>query len=116
MKKVTKSTEQKVAVKKRPIGWLIDRALPATRCHIYIDWVIFQLVICELSPNKVYQKALHVPLMENEENDTPEEFAQAARWLAIIYRDYGALIFGKVIYLAQEVNKQNLEDSCHEKG
>lgn len=93
----------KVLHKKRPIGWLIDKAMLA------ISDPFGYRIVCyiheyKLTPNDIY--AVY-------NNNDSKDFAKSARFLAIIYRDYGQAVFQQVIDLVKTVNVSQSEDVRH---
>lgn len=96
---------QQTQGKKRPIGWLIDKAMPVINddAKLYFITCMFK----GMSPNELYHKA--------HEIGKSKKIAQSARFLAIIYRDYGPAVFQQVIDLVKTVNVSQTEDTSHEK-
>jgi hypothetical protein len=81
--------------KKRSIGWLIDKAMPAImNCSVASTVAIFMHQV-NMTPNNIC------------EYYEGTEFAQSARWLAIIYRDYGLDVFLEVLNLVKVLNETN---------
>lgn len=92
--------KNQTAKKRRPIGFLIDRAMPAIRFNQYSFKVVNWIREEKMSANEIYNKAFELKPI------APLIFAQSARWLAIIHRDYGPKVFQIVIELVLEIREQ----------
>ncbi len=80
---------------------MIDKAMPVIGFDHPNLTVIALIRENEMSANKVYNEALDVAILWRINN--PKEFAKSARWLAIIYRDYGQKVFQSVIDIAVQI-------------
>jgi hypothetical protein len=98
-----------VSHKKRPIGWLIDRVIPAMTNPYIAGLISVYLDDCSMSPNEIHKKIFEN--CEKQSMDERKKLAQSARWLAIIYRDYGAEVLRLVLDIIGKVNEINPKET-----
>lgn len=105
---------QKNQGKKRSIGWLIDKVAPVITNPYIAGLILIFLNDYNMSPNEVHKKIFE-GIKKGSSIDERKKLAQSARWLAIIYRDYGQEVFQQVIDLVKKVDELQPKNTRHEK-